>query len=190
MAKNKNADFHVIPMKKGYVKGYYEKRDGRLVWVSPYENSKDHKPNANTSGSTTLEGVKAPKLPKFDPNNAQQPAKPMMVATKQDQNFDFLLNMIVNMVRQIDGFDPGEIARLKPALREAKSIISELGYMDDGVKLMFNQHMAVKPTRLGSGPAREVSGMSKDLTRAARRVVRASLRVKVQKMAEYLQEAL
>lgn len=190
MPKNKNVNFHVIPMKKGYVKGYYEKRDGRLVWVHPYESSRDRKPQPATSGAMTLTSVTAPKLPKFDPNDAQQPAKPMMVASKQDQDFDFLLNIIIGIVRTIDGFEPGEIARLKSALSSARSIISELGYLDDGVKMMFNQHMAVKPMRLGAGPAREVGGMVKELNRVSRRVVRSSLRNKVQKMADHLQEAL
>lgn len=190
MSKNKSVSFHVIPMKKGYVKGYYEKRDGRLVWISPYENSKDKHNQPSVSKVQTLNSVTAPKLPQFDPNSAQQTPKPIMVSTKQDQEFDFLLNIIVGMVRAIDGFEPGEIARLRPALRSAKSIISELGYMDDGIKLMFNQHMAVKPMRLDAGHARQVSGMAKELNRVQRRVVKASLRNKVQKMAAYLEEAL
>lgn len=188
MSKN-SSNFHVIPFEKGFVRGYYERRNGKLVWVSPYENSKDKqsKDSASEVGETPMSA--ASKLPKFEPNSGKNPIKPVQVADHDETSFSFLLEVIIRMVKQIDSFEPGEIVKLKAALSAAKSIVRELGYYDETIAPSFVVPNA-KQSKLGSKAARETSAMSKELKRVMRRVTKSTLRAKVQKMSGLLQEAL
>jgi hypothetical protein len=175
---------------KGYVKGYYEKRNGKLVWVSPYENSKDKKTGDIASKVTNDGQTGGPKLPHLEDKLGRVPAKPVVVSNiGGTDKFNFVLEEVIKCVKTIHGFEPGEIVKLQSALRVAKGIIHELGYMDAGIKSFF-EVPAVKRSKLSSGAVRETAAMVKELTRISRRIVKGTLREKVQRMAETMEEAL
>jgi hypothetical protein len=191
MSKNRNssANFHTIPFQKGYVKGYYERRNGRLVWISPYENSKDKHDRDGQSGVQETIQTPAIKPPSIDDKPHKPAVNPVVVRQENDEKLNFLLEVVVRAAKTIRGFEPGEIVKLAPALKMARSIVSELGYMDAGIAPVFEPPSA-KQTKLSSKAARETAALAKELKRVSRRVTKSTLREKTQKFSSTLTEAL
>jgi hypothetical protein len=191
MSKNSpsNDAVFVIPMAKGYVRGYYERRNGKLVYINPYQNSKGRKKDApSVQQKVDLPVARAPK-PKFKENAGGVSAKPVSVDSRKDSSLNFILEIIIHIVKTIDSFEPGERVRLSAAVQTAKSIVREMGYLDDGIVAYFDIPKA-KSTKLSHGAARETAAMAKQLNRLTRRVTRATIREKIQRMSLQLSEEL
>jgi hypothetical protein len=179
----------VIPMTKGYVRGYYEKRNGKLVYISPYENSKTRKQQASShETNVNLPNPIRKKAAKPEVQGHVNP-KPVAIDKTNEDPMNFVLQIILAIVKTIDSFEDGERVRLALPLRTAKTIVRELGYLDETIEVFF-QTPKVKSTRLSDQAARETSAMVKQLKRLSRRVVKATLREKIQKMALQLSEAI
>lgn len=178
-----------IPFNKSWVRGYYEKRNGKLVYIRPYENSKSRKPG---DGATDIQNVDTGAMHKKTPKlevGAQQGVKPMTPAQMQGESMDWLLNVIVACLQTIHQFEDGEVSKLAGAVSTARSIISELGFMEPTMEQYFSTPK-VSPTKLSSGAARETSAMAKRLKKTSRRVTKATLRKKVERMSTQLEAAL
>jgi hypothetical protein len=190
MSKNNPSnEIFTIPMAKGYVRGYYEKRNGRMVYINPYQNSKSKKkPAVSNQQQVDVPTAHVPK-PGFKENAGGVAAKPIHVDARPDNSLNFIVEIIIRIVKVINHFEPGEIVRLAPAVLTAKSIVKELGYMDQGISASFEIPVA-KKTKLSDGAARETAAMSKELKRLSRRVTRATIREKIQRMSALLAEAL
>lgn len=189
MRKNNNL-IPCIPLEKAWVRGYYERRNGKLVWVKPYENSKSRKPD--DGGSDVRNLVETTEMPlKQPPPSSSEHAevKPLGVAQIDKESMNWLLSVIIKCVKTIKGFEEGEIVRLYPALSIARSIIKELGYYDKTMDGYFTSPQ-VKASKLSSGAARETQAMAKNLKQLTRRVTKSTLREKVQRMSSQLEEAL
>jgi hypothetical protein len=189
MPKNPLNPIPTIPMAKSYVKGYYEKRNGKLVYVSPYQNSKSKSPKAISTTQQADLPIARPPKPAFKENVGHVATKPVMLDQPSQESLNFILEVIIHVVKTIKSFEPGEIVRLAPVLLKAKAIIRELGYLDSGISANFDVPEA-KKTRLSDGSMREAAAMSKELKRLSRRVNRATLREKIQKMSLLLQESI
>ena len=179
-----------IPFEKGWVRGYYEKRNGRLVWIKPYENSKVRKMDGGNSDVQNL--VETAGMPIKQPpksSGGTTGIKPIDNAQISKESMNFLLHAIIACVKTIRSFKDGEIVKVAPALLIARSIIKELGYYDRTMENNF-EIPDTKPTKLGSGASRETEAMAKQLNRLSRRVTKSTLREKVQKMSSQLEEAL
>lgn len=191
MSKNRNVNgnFHTIPLQKGYVRGYYERRNGRLVWISPYENSKDK--HAKLDPSSVQENPATPivKPLKIEGGGSQNTVKPVVPTQTNHKDLNFLLEVIVRTVKTIRQFEPGEVMKLNPALKVARSIVSEMGYLDEGLDAIFHVPQ-VKQTKLSEGAARKTAALAKELKRVSRRVTKLTLREKTEKLSLTLAEAL
>lgn len=184
-----NEPIPCIPLEKGYVSGYYEKRNGKLVWISPYENSRTRNDQPGNSDVDTLDGgsVRKPRAPFA--SSGKNPEKTLDVAQQQNTSLDYVLDAIIGMIKTISNMESGEIVRLQAALKTCRSIVRELGYLDDTISSFFRVPN-VKPSRLGKRAARETAAMAKECDKLARRVTKHSLHVRIQKLGEQFEAAL
>ena len=134
MEQNKDI-IPIITFEKGNVKGYFEHRGGKLVWINPYSNEKQRHKRVSPGRSTDVR-VKTPtarrRLPKEYKTSKKQKITPLYVNHgTNEEPFNFILPVIIKIVDTINSFEDGEIARLRQVLFTCKVIIKELGYMDE-----------------------------------------------------------
>lgn len=178
-----------IPLEKGYVRGYYEKRDGRMVWINPYQNSRDKEAQAGDSSMKNFDTVSAPSS-KIVPTSSQRtPTKVENVPQTQSESTSYIVDVIVSMVRTINKFEPGQVVRLREAMKLCRSIVQELGYLDATIKPYFEVPES-KPMRLDKGASRETAAMSKEAKRLSRRITKGTVREKVQRLSVAFEDAL
>jgi hypothetical protein len=154
-----------IPFGKSWVHGYYEKRNGRLVYVRPYENSKN-KVAIDGKGDTQSVETSPMKVKKPDLSGGGGRSETKTVDQSQisKESFDWLLSVVISCVKTIRGFEDGEVVRLSRALNSARSIIKELGYYEPTMDGYFALPVA-KSSRLSGGAARKTEAMSKKLNK-------------------------
>lgn len=177
-----------VVLSKSVVRGYFQKRGGRLVWINEYVNRKSKKQLENTVEQHNIRTGAPPKLPNQELDGKHN-RRDKLVLPQSAGDINFILSAIMQVVKTINSFEKGERARLSGALFICKSIIRDLGYYDQSLAEVF-ETPKVKPTRLGRRASRQTAGMSKNMKRLSRRNMRSVIKGKVQHLSEALADAV
>lgn len=125
---------------KSYVRGHFEKRNGRVFYVRPYENNKSKHPRSDVIGNGTIgnniSGIGRYRHGKDDPNSNHNHF--VNVDPHNDEGINYVVEFALELAYTIHGFEDGEIVKARDILDYCKSILSYYKYMDESIKYLFS----------------------------------------------------
>jgi hypothetical protein len=165
--------FIICDLEKSYVKGHYILRNGRRYWVKPYMDNR----KKNTVKPVSLTSMKKPSNSASYKNkdndkgdyNKHPDHYVNVSGDKASESKNFILQFALNTAQDIQKFDAGEKSNYDGVLKNCKTIVSKLGYMDDNISHLFKPSEA-NPEPIGPNRVKKVRGIHKEAKKIYLRV--------------------